>query len=87
MKYGMNLKFETIVQIFRKIKQLITVIILKSSNDYHQKTISKSGHKMDLYPALGLGLSNLVHRSKEVQCEKNVMHFLDFPNDFKKKSF
>ena len=25
MKYGMNLKFETIVQIFRKIKQLITV--------------------------------------------------------------
>ena len=52
MKYGMNLKFETIVHIFRKIKQLITVVILKSSNKYHRKTISKSGHKMDLYPAL-----------------------------------
>ena len=38
MKYGMNLKFETIVQIFRKIKQLITVVILKSSNEYHRKS-------------------------------------------------
>ena len=52
MKYGMNLKFETIVQIFRKIIQLITVIILKSTNEYHRKNISKSGHKMDLYPAM-----------------------------------
>ena len=50
----MNLTCETIVLIFRKIKQLITVIILKSSNEYHRKTISKSGHKMDLYPALNI---------------------------------
>ena len=48
----MNLKFETIVQIFRKIIQLITVVILKSTNEYHQKIISKSGRKMDVYPAM-----------------------------------
>ena len=48
----MNFKFESIAQIFRKIIQLITVVILKSSNEYHRKTISKSGRKMNLYPAL-----------------------------------
>ena len=48
----MNLKFETIVQIFRKIIQLNVVIILKSTNEYYRKIISKSGHKTDLYPAL-----------------------------------
>ena len=48
----MNLKFQTIVQIFRKIIQLIAVIILKSSNKYYRKIISKSGRKMDLYPAM-----------------------------------
>ena len=47
----MNLKFETIDQIFRKIIQLNTDIILKSTNEYYQKNISKSGPKMDLYPA------------------------------------
>ena len=48
----MNLKFETIVKIFRKIMQLNAVIILKRTNEYHRKNISKSGRKMDLYPAL-----------------------------------
>ena len=48
----MNLKFENIVQIFRKIIQLNAVIILKSTNEYYRKIISKSGLKMDLYPAL-----------------------------------
>ena len=36
-KYGMNLKFETIVRIFRKIIQLNAVIILKSTNEYYRK--------------------------------------------------
>ena len=31
----MNLKFETIVQIFRKIIQLIAVVILKNTNKWH----------------------------------------------------
>ena len=44
----MNLKFETIVQIFRKIIQPNAVIILKSTNEYYRKIISKSGRKMDL---------------------------------------
>ena len=48
----MNLKCETIVQIFRKIIQLNAVIILNSANEYYQKVISKSGRKMDLYPAM-----------------------------------
>ena len=37
----MNLKFETIVQIFRKIMQLNAVIILKSTNEDNRKIISK----------------------------------------------
>ena len=49
----MNLKFETIDQIFRKIIQLNAVIIFKSTKEYYRKIISKSGHKMDLYPAMG----------------------------------
>ena len=48
----MNLKFETIVQIFRKIIEINAVNILKNSNEYYRKTISKSGLKMDLYPAM-----------------------------------
>ena len=48
----MNLKFENTVQIFRKIIQLIAFLILKNTNEYHQKTIPKSGCKMDLYPAM-----------------------------------
>ena len=52
----MNLKFETIVQIFRKIIQLNAVIILKSTNSYYRKIISKSGRKMDLYPAMHVTL-------------------------------
>ena len=48
----MNLKFETIVQIFRKIMQLNAVIIWKSANEYYRKFILKSGRKMDLYPAM-----------------------------------
>ena len=52
----MNLKFETIVQIFGKIIQLNAVIILKSFNEYYRKIISKSGRKMDLYPAMFLFL-------------------------------
>ena len=52
LKYGLNLKFETIVQFFRKILQLNAVIILKSTNEYYRKIISKSGRKMDLYLAM-----------------------------------
>ena len=33
--------------------ELNAVSILKSPNEYYQKIISKSGLKMDLYPALG----------------------------------
>ena len=50
----MNLKFETIANIFRKIMQLNAVIILKGFNEYNKKVISKSDRKMDLYPALQL---------------------------------
>ena len=39
LKDGMNLKFKTIVQIFRKIMQLSAVIILKSANEYYRKII------------------------------------------------
>ena len=52
LKYGMNLKFEFIVQIFWKKIQLNTVIILKSTNEYYRKMISKYGHNMNLYPAM-----------------------------------
>ena len=48
----MNLKFETNVPIFRKIVQLYAVSVSKSPNEYSQKFFSKSGLKMDLYPAL-----------------------------------
>ena len=48
----MNLKFESSIPIFRKIIKLNAVIILKSANEYYQKIISKSGRKIDLYPAL-----------------------------------
>ena len=44
---------ETIVQTFRKIIPLNAVTILKSDNEYYRKIISKSGRKMDLYPAMG----------------------------------
>ena len=48
----MNLKLETVVQFFRKIIQLNTVIILKGTNEYYPIIFSKSGRKMDLYPAM-----------------------------------
>ena len=48
----MNLKFETIVQMFRKIIQLNAVIILKSTKECYRKIISKSGLKLDLNPAI-----------------------------------
>ena len=48
----MNLKFETIIHILRKIIQVNRVTILKSPNEYYRKNISKSGRKMDLYPAM-----------------------------------
>ena len=48
----MILKFETTVQIFRKIIQLNVVVILKSTNEYYRKMTSKSGLKKDLYPAM-----------------------------------
>ena len=50
----MDLQFETIVQIFRKILQLNAVIILKSTNEYYRKIFSKRGLKMDRYPALNV---------------------------------
>ena len=37
LKYGMNLKSDSIVQIFRKIMQLNAVIIFKITNEYYQK--------------------------------------------------
>ena len=37
----MNLKFESIVQIFRKIIQLNAVNILKSTNEYYRQKLSK----------------------------------------------
>ena len=40
--------------------QLNVVIILKSTNEYYRKIISKSGHKMDLYPAMGS--ENNIHK-------------------------
>ena len=48
----MNLKLETIVRILRKIMQLNAVIILKSTNEYYRKIISKSVRKMNLYSAM-----------------------------------
>ena len=48
----MNLKFETIAWILKNIIQLNAVIILKSTNKYYRKIISKGGRKMDLYPAM-----------------------------------
>ena len=48
----MNLLFETIVQIFRKIIQLNEVIILKNTNEHYPIFFSKSSLKMDLYPAM-----------------------------------
>ena len=48
----MNLQSETISQIFRKIIQLNVVIISKNTNKYYRKIISKSGRKMDFYPAM-----------------------------------
>ena len=38
----MILKFETIVQIFRKIIQLNVVIIFKSTNEYYGKFFTKT---------------------------------------------
>ena len=54
LKYGLNLKIESIVQFFRKIIQLNVVIILKSTNEYYRKIFSKSGSKKYLYPAIQL---------------------------------
>ena len=49
----MNLKFESIVQIYRKIIHLNAVITLKTlKNEYYRIFFSKSGHKMDIYPAM-----------------------------------
>ena len=48
----MNLKFKTIVKILRKILKLNAVIIFKGTNEYSRKIITKSGCKMDIYPAL-----------------------------------
>ena len=51
----MNLKFETIVQMFRKIIQPNAVKIMKSTNEQSQKKSSKkSSHKMALYPGITL---------------------------------
>ena len=52
MNYGMNLQSETIAQFFKKLIQLNEVIILKSTNEYYRKNNSKSGLKMDPYPAM-----------------------------------
>ena len=69
----MNLKFETIVNIFRKIMQLNAVIILKNTNEYNQKMISKIDRKMDLYPALIEKKAAYVHGSSRIPCCRNRM--------------
>ena len=68
----MNLKFDNIVQIFRKILGNNTIIILKYTNENYQKIISKSGHKIDLYPAMfsEIYFSNLT-RAKNYSKEPN----------------
>ena len=38
--------------IFREIIKSTTVNISESTNEYYQKIIEKSRHKMDLYPAM-----------------------------------
>ena len=38
--------------IFRNIFKSNTATISKSTNEYYQNIIGKSGHKMDLYPAM-----------------------------------
>ena len=43
---------ETIAIFFRKIIKYNAVNISKITNEYYQKIIPKSGHKMDLYPAM-----------------------------------
>ena len=52
----MNLKFETIVQFFKKMMQLNAGNILKITNEYFRKIISKSSRKISLYPAMFLAL-------------------------------
>ena len=67
----MNLKFETVVKFFRKIMQLNAVIIFKSTNEYNRKIISKSGRKMDLYPAL-IASSSIVFIHKQTRATKEL---------------
>ena len=43
---------KTIAIIIRMIVKSNAVNILKSTNEYYQKIIPKSGLKMDLYPAM-----------------------------------
>ena len=59
LKHRMSLKLEIIVRILRKIIQLNADIILKSTNEYYRKIISKSGRKMNLYPAIS-GIGNFL---------------------------
>ena len=62
--------------------QLNAAIILKSTNEYYPKIISKSGRKMDLYPAL-----ILVHRDgnlarASIQNVISITTFMDFHKTF-----
>ena len=66
LKHGMNLKLETLVRILRKIIQLNAVIILKSTNEYYRKIISKSGRKMNLYPAMDRSPFCIFHILNEI---------------------
>ena len=77
LKYGMNLQSETIAQIFRKIIQLNVVIILKSTNEYYRKIISKSGRKMDLYPAMLSSVIDLAHPESSRSLRHVVSHCSD----------
>ena len=64
----MNLKFKTIVKIFRKIMQLNAVNILKSLNEYYRKIIQKSGRKMALYPLCYEELRQLTVSKRDSNC-------------------
>ena len=69
----MNLKCETIDQLFRKIIQQNSVIILESTNKYYRKIITKSGRKMDLYPAMARRTHDLLIAGSSLTGASNIL--------------
>ena len=56
--------------------QLNAVIILKSTNEYYRKIISKSGCKMDLYPAMMCPPKKIKEKGKKLNCEQGGYRFI-----------